>query len=222
MKIDFPVRQPSGQHSPACRHLTKSYGTQEIFRNISFQVERGQRLVVDWPQRRRQDNSAAHPAGPDPAQRGHGHAGRSCAARLLCTGKRGPGLHQHACSTEATQRAARGCQAGAGGLGPLPVQWRPGVPGSGHAQRRREDAPGAGEAGAGRAELLVLDEPTTPPRRALAHIIGEALGNYNGTIIAVTHDVEFVRHLQPDTLLLMPRGPPDALRSEHDELLARA
>jgi len=70
--------------------------------------------------------------------------------------------------------------------------------------------------------LLVLDEPTTHLDVLSRNIIGEALGNYNGTIIAVTHDVEFVRYLQPDTLLLMPEGRMIAYSSEHDELLKRA
>ncbi|HJT58689.1 MAG TPA: ABC-F family ATP-binding cassette domain-containing protein, partial [Ktedonobacteraceae bacterium] len=46
MKIDFPMRQPSGQIVVQAKKLAKSYGTKQIFRNISFQIERGQRLVV--------------------------------------------------------------------------------------------------------------------------------------------------------------------------------
>ncbi len=70
--------------------------------------------------------------------------------------------------------------------------------------------------------LLVLDEPTTHLDVNSRTIIGEALGSYNGTIIAVTHDVEFVRDLQPDTLLLMPEGRLIPYAVEHDELLKRA
>ena len=46
IKIDFPMRQQSGQIVVRADRLTKRYGTKEIFRNISFQIERGQRLVV--------------------------------------------------------------------------------------------------------------------------------------------------------------------------------
>jgi ATP-binding cassette subfamily F protein 3 len=70
--------------------------------------------------------------------------------------------------------------------------------------------------------LLVLDEPTTHLDVLSRTIIGEALGDYNGTIIAVTHDIDFVRYLQPDTLLLMPEGRIMAYKTEHDELLKRA
>src|SRR5256885_287721 len=46
IKIDFPVRQQSGQIVLRADRLAKRYGTKEVFRNMSFQVERGQRLVV--------------------------------------------------------------------------------------------------------------------------------------------------------------------------------
>jgi ATP-binding cassette subfamily F protein 3 len=70
--------------------------------------------------------------------------------------------------------------------------------------------------------LLVLDEPTTHLDVMSRNIIGEALGNYNGTIISVTHDLEFVRHLKPDTLLLMPEGRILPYEPKHDNLLERA
>jgi ATP-binding cassette subfamily F protein 3 len=70
--------------------------------------------------------------------------------------------------------------------------------------------------------LLVLDEPTTHLDVMSRNIIGEALNNYNGTIIAVTHDIEFVRHLNPDTLLLMPEGRIVLYDTRYDELLERA
>src|SRR6266567_3013114 len=46
IKIDFPMRQSSGQVVILAEELAKSYGQREIFKNITFQLERGQRLVV--------------------------------------------------------------------------------------------------------------------------------------------------------------------------------
>ena len=70
--------------------------------------------------------------------------------------------------------------------------------------------------------LLVLDEPTTHLDVISRNIIGEALGNYNGTIVTVTHDIEFVRHLKPNTMLLMPEGRIMPYDTKHDALLERA
>ncbi|HEV2655882.1 MAG TPA: ATP-binding cassette domain-containing protein, partial [Ktedonobacteraceae bacterium] len=46
LKIDFPVRQMSSLQVVRASSLSKRYDTREIFRNISFDIERGQRLVV--------------------------------------------------------------------------------------------------------------------------------------------------------------------------------
>ncbi|MBE3560362.1 MAG: ABC-F family ATP-binding cassette domain-containing protein [Ktedonobacteraceae bacterium] len=46
IKIDFRVRYPSERIVLLAENLTRYYGEKEIFRNISFQLERGQRLVV--------------------------------------------------------------------------------------------------------------------------------------------------------------------------------
>jgi hypothetical protein len=39
---------------------------------------------------------------------------------------------------------------------------------------------------------------------------------------ATSHDVDFVRDLNPDTLLLMPEGKTIPYESKHEELLKRA
>jgi len=70
--------------------------------------------------------------------------------------------------------------------------------------------------------LLVLDEPSTHLDATSRTIIGEALGSYQGTIIAVTHDVEFVRHLKPDMMLLMPDGKVLPYDTKYDDMLERA
>ncbi len=46
INIDFPVRQTSGRIVMQAKRLSKKYGSKEIFRDISFEIERGQRLVV--------------------------------------------------------------------------------------------------------------------------------------------------------------------------------
>jgi ATPase subunit of ABC transporter with duplicated ATPase domains len=67
---------------------------------------------------------------------------------------------------------------------------------------------------AGRHNLLLLDEPTNnldPPARTAA---GEALAAWPGTMIVVSHDVEFVRALAPARALLMPEGIVDSFDDE--------
>lgn len=52
--------------------------------------------------------------------------------------------------------------------------------------------------------------------------IGEALGGWPGTMVLVSHDVEFVRALKPDRVLMMPEGTLDYFSDEMLDLVALA
>ena len=58
----------------------------------------------------------------------------------------------------------------------------------------------------GTHNLILLDEPTNnldPPSRTA---IGNALRDWKGAMVLVSHDAEFVAELQPNRVLLMPDG----------------
>jgi ATPase subunit of ABC transporter with duplicated ATPase domains len=59
---------------------------------------------------------------------------------------------------------------------------------------------------AGRHNLLLLDEPTNNLDPSSRTATGAALAQWPGTMIVVSHDVEFVRALAPDRVLVMPEG----------------
>ncbi len=73
---------------------------------------------------------------------------------------------------------------------------------------------------AGRHNLLLLDEPTNnldPPSRAA---VGQALADWPGSMILVSHDPEFVRELQPQRVLMMPDGELDYFKDDLLDLVA--
>ena len=75
---------------------------------------------------------------------------------------------------------------------------------------------------AGKRNLLLLDEPTNnldPPSR---DAIATALASWPGTMILVSHDVEFVQALEPDRVLLMPEGRIEPWQEDLLELVALA
>jgi ATPase subunit of ABC transporter with duplicated ATPase domains len=59
---------------------------------------------------------------------------------------------------------------------------------------------------AGRHNVLLLDEPTNNLDPMSRTATGAALAAWPGTMVVVSHDVEFVRSLAPDRVLLMPEG----------------
>jgi ATPase subunit of ABC transporter with duplicated ATPase domains len=57
-----------------------------------------------------------------------------------------------------------------------------------------------------RSNLLLLDEPTNNLDTQSREAVLGALQRYAGTIVAVSHDTEFVAGLQPDRVIVLPEG----------------
>jgi ATPase subunit of ABC transporter with duplicated ATPase domains len=215
------MRQSSGQIVVQAKKLAKSYGTKQIFRNISFQIERGQRLVVIGLNGAGKTTLLRTLLGLTTLNAGTVSIGDR--VRLGYYAQENEGLdYDNTVLNEASAIIPDDIKRVRGILGRFMfsgdrVFQQVGTLSGGEKTRLALakmvlDGP----------NLLVLDEPTTHLDVLSKNIIGEALGNYSGTIIAVTHDVEFVRDLRPDTLLLMPEGRIIPYTSEHDELLKQA
>ncbi|HVE45366.1 MAG TPA: ABC-F family ATP-binding cassette domain-containing protein [Acidimicrobiales bacterium] len=59
---------------------------------------------------------------------------------------------------------------------------------------------------AGRANCLLLDEPTNNLDTASREAVLAALQHYQGTVVLVSHDLEFVAQLAPKHAIVMPSG----------------
>ena len=221
IKIDFPVRQQSARLVLQAYELSKRYGAKEIFRDISFQLERGQRLVIVGLNGAGKTTLLRSILGITPLNSGSVTLDER--VRVGYYAQENEGLdYDTTVLAEASAILPADSKRVRGVLGRFlfsgsKVFQQVGTLSGGEKTRLALakmvlDGP----------NLLVLDEPTTHLDVLSRTIIGEALGSYNGTIIAVTHDVEFVRHLRPDTLLLMPEGRVLPYAIEHDELLKRA
>ena len=57
-----------------------------------------------------------------------------------------------------------------------------------------------------KANLLILDEPTNHLDSETQMIIGQNFKNYEGTIILVSHNVNFVKNIGIDRMLILPSG----------------
>jgi len=71
----------------------------------------------------------------------------------------------------------------------------------------------------GRNNLLLLDEPTNNLDPASREAVGDALAEWPGAMILVSHDTEFVERLSPTKVLLLPDGDVDYFNDEWLELV---
>ena len=74
----------------------------------------------------------------------------------------------------------------------------------------------------GRNNLLLLDEPTNNLDPSSRQSVTDALRDWPGAIILVSHDTEFVEQLAPTKVLLMPDGDVDYFNPDWLELVALA
>jgi len=221
IKIDFPVRQQSGQIVLRADRLAKRYGTKEVFRNMSFQVERGQRLVVVGLNGAGKTTLLRTLLGITSLDTGTVSMGDR--VRIGYYAQENEGLdYDKTLLSEATDVLPEDPRRVRSILGRFLFSGSRVFQQVGTLSGGEKTRLALAKMVLAGPNLLVLDEPTTHLDMLSRDIIGEALGNYNGAIIALTHDVEFVRYLQPDTLLLMPEGRTMFYKTEHDELLKRA
>src|SRR5712664_1444387 len=204
-KITFPDPPHGGRVSLTVEKLAKGYGGPLVFREVSFEVERGQRLLV----------------------MGLNGAGKTSLLRILASQTQptsGSFRLGHNASLGYYAQEHEGIRAGVTVLAHMREQsdaderMLRALLGSfsltGDIARQDAGTLSGGEKTklalaqlvAGRHNLLLLDEPTNnldpPSRTGVAH----ALAEWPGTMIIVSHDTEFVEALQPSRVIFMPEG----------------
>ena len=75
-------------------------------------------------------------------------------------------------------------------------------------------------------DIMLLDEPTNHLDIETKKTLAEAINNYNGTIMIVSHDLEFLKHFNVNRMLILPSGNimnynPDIVEKYYQEELLR-
>ena len=222
VRYRFPEPPRAGDVVLRADGLTKGYGGPPVFEDLSFEVGRGERLLV----------MGLNGAGKTSLLRllagiGSPDAGRSRLGHGVSLGyyaQEHEGLDEdrsvlanlRAASTDARDQDLRALLGMFGLTGAVAFQE------AGTLSGGEKTKLALAQLVAGRRNLILLDEPTNnldPPSRTA---VAEALAGWRGSMVLVSHDVEFVHALEPHRVVSMPEGELDYWDDELLELVALA
>lgn len=220
--LRFPDPAPCGKTPLMAEGLSKSYGSLEIFMDVSLAIDRGSKVVIlglNGAGKTTLLRMLAGVAEPDTGQIIHGHGL-----------KVGYYAQEHD-TLDVSRTVLENMRANAGDMNDAEVR---GILGSflfsGDDVNKPAGVLSGGEKTrlalativASSANVLLLDEPTNnldPASRA--EILG-ALKNYSGAVVMVSHDEGAVAALDPERVVLLPDGDEDLWNPDYLDLITMA
>jgi ATPase subunit of ABC transporter with duplicated ATPase domains len=219
-RIKFPDPAPCGKTPLMASHLSKSYGSQEIFTAVDLAIDRGSKVVII----------------------GLNGAGKTTLLRILAgidtpdTGVITPGhglkvgyFAQEHETLDVTKSVLQNMQSNAPHLTDVDARK---VLGSFLFSGDDVDKPAAVLSGGEKtrlalaslvvssANVLLLDEPTNNLDPASREEILRALSTFTGAVVLVSHDEGAVLALNPERVLILPDGTEDLWNDGYAELIA--
>ena len=209
LKVRFPDPPACGTTVLTAEHLSKAYGGPPVFEDVSFDLGRGERLLVLGLNGAGKTSLLRILAGEAEADLGDFRFGHQVTVGYYAQEHDNLRIDQSLLDnlradvpsgviyTETELRAFLGMM---GLIGEKVFQE------SGTLSGGEKTKLALAMLMVGRNNLLLLDEPTNnldPPSR---QAVADALTGWKGSIVFVSHDPEFVERLAPTKVLLMPDG----------------
>jgi ATPase subunit of ABC transporter with duplicated ATPase domains len=225
LNVRFPTPPPSGRTVVRATGLCKSYGGPAVFEDVEFDLGRGERLLVLGLNGAGKTTLLRILAGETSADVGFFEYGHDVLPGYYA--QEHDNLRPEASLLEniraevppgvqLTETELRGL------LGMMGLSGEKVFQESGSLSGGEKTKLALAMLMVGRNNLLLLDEPTNNLDPSSRQSVADALGGWKGTIIFVSHDTEFVEHLQPDKVLLLPDGDVDYFGTEWLDLVSLA
>jgi ATPase subunit of ABC transporter with duplicated ATPase domains len=222
LRVRFPDPPTSGVTVVQARGLSKAYGGPPVFEDVSFDLGRGERLLVLGLNGAGKTSLLRILAGEAEANLGQFSYGHQVNVGYYAQ------EHDNLLPNESLLENIRASVPPGIVLSETQLRGLLGMMGlSGEKVYQDSGTLSGGEKTklalamlmVGRNNLLLLDEPTNnldPPSR---QSVADALTGWKGSIIFVSHDTEFVEQLHPTKVLLMPDGQVDYFSKDWLELV---
>ena len=212
LNLRFPPPPRSARTVLTATGLWKAFGDLDVFSDVSFDVGRGERLLVmglNGAGKTTLLRALEDASRPTSARSSSGRTSRPATTRRSTRGSTAAAPCSTTCARRPTSPTAScaHCSACSASSGPKAFQDAATLSGG------EKTKLALAQLVAGRHNLLLLDEPTNNLDPMSRTATGKALAGWPGTMIVVSHDVEFVRALAPDRVLLMPEGHARLLRA---------
>ena len=221
-RIRLPKPAPSGKTPLTASELSKSYGSLEVFTDVDLAIDRGSKVVVLGLNGAGKTTLLRILAGLEPADTGRvvpGHGlrlGYYAQEHETLDVSRTVLENMMTASPDLTETDARKV------LGSFLFSGddvdKPARVLSGGEKTRLALAMLVVSA----ANVLLLDEPTNNLDPASRREVLQALHDYAGAVVLVTHDEGAVEALVPDRVLLLPDGVEDLWNPDYADLISLA
>ena len=222
IEVRFPEPPPCGVTVVTVAELRKGYGGPSVFEDVGFDLGRGERLLVLGLNGAGKTTMLRILAGELSADLGNVEFGYQVEAGYYAQ------EHDNLDPDRSLLDNLRGSVPSGVGLTETQLRGLLGMFGlSGDKVMQTSGTLSGGEKTklalamlmTGRNNLLLLDEPTNNLDPASREAVGDALSEWPGAMILVSHDTEFVERLSPTKVLLLPDADVDYFNDEWLELV---
>ncbi|HYY80957.1 MAG TPA: ABC-F family ATP-binding cassette domain-containing protein [Actinomycetes bacterium] len=217
--VRFPDPPPCARFPLEAADLARAYGGPPVFKHLSFDLERGERLLVLGLNGAGKTSLLRLLAGVDHPDEGEVRRGHGCAIGYYA--QEHEGLDPDATCMESLREVAK-----------APDDVLRGVLGhfllGGDQAHQPTRTLSGGEKTKlalarlvlGRHNVLLLDEPTNNLDPQAVEAVRAALDTFKGAVVLVSHDTPFVQRFEPERVLLMPEGDLDVWSEDYLDLVA--
>ncbi len=221
-KLRFPEPAPCGKTPLMASNLSKSYGSLEIFTSVDLAIDRGSKVVVLGFNGAGKTTLLRILAGVDApdtgeVEPGHGlRIGYYAQEHETIDVKRSVLENMVSSSPNITETEARRV------LGSFLFTGDDTAKPAGVLSGGEKTRLALAMIVVSGANVLLLDEPTNNLDPASRIEILDALANYTGAVVLVSHDEGAVEALNPERVLLLPDGTEDHWNHDYQELVTLA